>query len=511
MLLIASGQYVVSELYAEFGGIPPAFLPLGNQRLYVHQVRELQHLYPRICLTLPSDFEPDAADAYALGELEVGVCKTPSTLSLGAAMHEALQRIDASGPIDILFGDTLVYADEVAGSDWIAVGDSSEFYHWHYESNGNGNGGAAWAGMFSFSDAVALRRMLHESDDFIPAVIRYANEHRQLERRHLKRWLDFGHVHTYFHSRRAVTTQRHFNCLSVADGILTKSSDDREKMLAEARWFETAPPAIKAYLPNYIGSEPQPNASYSLEYLPLAALNELYVFGRLPVKVWKKIFAACDRYLGAARSVPVIESLAPDFGRRMYLDKTLTRLRQFAQQTGIDTAQSWRFNGREVPSLRQMAEEAAAAVAARPPVPSFIHGDFCFSNILFDFRSDRIKLIDPRGMDVDGNLTSFGDFRYDIGKLAHSVIGLYDAIVASCFRLSIDGQAVSFEVQQDRSGVIREAFLGTLFAGRTPEQWTCYPVMVLLFLSMLPLHVDHPRRQQALMANCMRVYCEWKG
>ena len=34
MLLIASGQYVVSELYAEFGGIPPAFLPLGNQRLY---------------------------------------------------------------------------------------------------------------------------------------------------------------------------------------------------------------------------------------------------------------------------------------------------------------------------------------------------------------------------------------------------------------------------------------------------------------------------------------------
>jgi hypothetical protein len=33
--------------------------------------------------------------------------------------------------------------------------------------------------------------------------------------------------------------------------------------------------------------------------------------------------------------------------------------------------------------------------------------------------------------------------------------------------------------------------------------------MVLLFLSMLPLHADDPRRQQALMANGIRLYLEW--
>jgi len=36
-------------------------------------------------------------------------------------------------------------------------------------------------------------------------------------------------------------------------------------------------------------------------------------------------------------------------------------------------------------------------------------------------------------------------------------------------------------------------------------------VMVLLFLSMLPLHADDPRRQQALMANGIRLYLEWKS
>jgi hypothetical protein len=34
--------------------------------------------------------------------------------------------------------------------------------------------------------------------------------------------------------------------------------------------------------------------------------------------------------------------------------------------------------------------------------------------------------------------------------------------------------------------------------------------MLLLFLSMLPLHADDSRRQGALLANCLRTYLEWK-
>ena len=35
----------------------------------------------------------------------------------------------------------------------------------------------------------------------------------------------------------------------------------------------------------------------------------------------------------------------------------------------------------------------------------FIHGDFCFSNIMFDFRSNRIKTYDPRGIDFSDTIT----------------------------------------------------------------------------------------------------------
>ncbi|MGB9107070.1 MAG: hypothetical protein WCC39_00145, partial [Telluria sp.] len=138
-------------------------------------------------------------------------------------------------------------------------------------------------------------------------------------------------------------------------------------------------------------------------------------------------------------------------------------------------------------------------------------GDFCFSNILFDFRAGRVKTIDPRGTDALGRPSRFGDLRYDLGKLAHSVLGLYDFIVAGFYLLQADGQNLAFRVLSERCLPVQRLFVHTQFAGRTPDQWQCHPVMVLLFLSMLPLHADDPRRQQALMANGIRLYLEWKS
>jgi hypothetical protein len=156
-----------------------------------------------------------------------------------------------------------------------------------------------------------------------------------------------------------------------------------------------------------------------------------------------------------------------------------------------------------------MAHHAADAVVGGAVDDAFIHGDLCFSNILFDFRAGRIKIIDPRGTDARGRPTPYGDPRYDIGKLAHSVLGLYDFIVAGCHTLVADGQALEFRVLAERCAPVQARFLATAFCGRMPHAWDCYPVMVLLFLSMLPLHADDRRRQQALMANGIRLYLEW--
>jgi hypothetical protein len=509
MLLITSGAYVESELFAEFGKIPPAFLPVGNKRLFSYQIAQFAHQYDCVGLTLPADFQLDEADAAWLRTREIGVWPTRPGASLAEALLQTLQDANCPGRVDILYGDTLITDPLPDGSNWVAVGQTDEYYNWYHTGPVDGQPGGTWTGMFSFADQTLLKNCLEGSTSFIDSVNAYGRAIGGLAHWPVAHWLDFGHVHTYFDSKRIITTQRHFNQLCVNEGVVTKCSGDTNKVLAEASWFEQAPASVKPFLAPYISRIETAPCGYQLEYLHLAALNELYVFGRLPERVWCKIFGACDTYLKAARAVPVPRAPDPAVLRHTYLDKTLQRLEAYAAQTACDLDQPWQLNGVDAPSLREMAHHAADAVVGGAVDDAFIHGDLCFSNILFDFRAGRIKIIDPRGTDARGRPTPYGDPRYDIGKLAHSVLGLYDFIVAGCHTLVADGQALEFRVLAERCAPVQARFLATAFCGRMPHAWDCYPVMVLLFLSMLPLHADDRRRQQALMANGIRLYLEW--
>jgi len=511
MLLITSGEYLDSELFAEFGKIPPAFLPVGNRRLYAYQIEQHARHHEQVHMTVPDGFELDEADQVWLARHGVQLYPTTPGLPLGAALHAFLLERDLAGPIDILYGDTLITDEHGGGSDWLAVGHTDAYYHWHHEAPRGSEPGGTWTGMFSFADAQRLRESVRRHSDFIAAVDDYGVAIGGLRHRVVERWYDFGHIHTYYDSKRVITTQRHFNELQVADGVVTKSSSDAAKMDAEAAWFESAPAPVKPYLAPYIGRKAGPPAGYQLEYLHLATLSELYVFGRLPERVWRKIFASCDAYLRCAGALAVAAPPAADCARQTYLGKTISRLSTYAGQSGCDLDAGWRLNGVAAPSLAAIAHEAADAVLAQPLAAAFVHGDFCFSNIMFDFRAGRLKMIDPRGADAHGRPTCYGDLRYEIGKLAHSVLGLYDFIVAGSFQHSAEGQDISFRVLAERCAPVQHAFAGASFAGRRPAQWDCYPVMVLLFLSMLPLHADSPLRQQALMANGIRLYLEWKS
>src|SRR5699024_6250012 len=88
-----------------------------------------------------------------------------------------------------------------------------------------------------------------------------------------------------------------------------------------------------------------------------------------------------------------------------------------------------KLNGYVLPSVLDIAQKCIKAVRNQPVIPGVFHGDFCFSNILYDSRGDRIKVLDPRGVS-GSNESIYGDLRYDIAKLSHSVIGMYDHIIA---------------------------------------------------------------------------------
>jgi hypothetical protein len=139
-----------------------------------------------------------------------------------------------------------------------------------------------------------------------------------------------------------------------------------------------------------------------------------------------------------------------------------------------------------------------------------MHGDFCFSNILYNSRAGRISVIDPRGYVHAGQPSLYGDIRYDLAKLAHSVSGHYDHILAGRYAVRRDGShgfAISFETSSNEAWLqseLAELEIDGLRAGSAQIR----AITIGLFLSMLPLHADRPDRQTAFIANALRLFAE---
>jgi hypothetical protein len=289
-----------------------------------------------------------------------------------------------------------------------------------------------------------------------------------------------------------------------------KSGAKPDKIAAEARWYEALPPALRLFTPAYLGAgRPQgEGAQYEVEYLHLPTLADLYVFGRLPLAAWRAILAGCDEFLSACAAHPAPPGEAAG-AEALYGEKTLRRLEEFARAEALDLDAPCRLDGRRLPPLRRIAERAAAAIGpARAEHLRLVHGDFCFSNILYDMRAGQIRVIDPRGQDAAGRATLFGDARYEHAKLFHSVIGRYDHILAGRHRLRREG-ALDFTLELPGGatlGAVEALFLDTPLAGLSMAEAEAHPIAVLLFLSMLPLHADAPARQAALLANALRLF-----
>jgi GNAT superfamily N-acetyltransferase len=529
--LILSGAYIDQELAAELGVLPPAFLPVGMGRLYDLQIESLAALDGNLFMTLPSGMALSEWDTARLAQAGVSVLPSPEGLGLGSALLNALAVIGFDDtPIRILHGDTLIQDVDLEAEDAISVAPGGDGYRWATvrETDGvvdeiappdptaSSPPPLRLSGYFAFSSTRGLAQALARArGDFLIALNLYGAEHR-LRTLPGGRWLDFGHVQTFFRSRRVVSTARAFNQLQISDTAVRKGGDQPEKLKAEAYWLSHAPPAIRPYCARLIeAGEDAKGYFYSTDYEYIPTLAELYAFGRVNRSSWSDILSSCGAFMDAAAGVaPEAEAgadpNAPCALHALAIDKTHARLEQFARQTGFDLDAPLRLNGRPCPSVRRCAEAATAIVAAATPHPAVMHGDFCFSNILYSFRTRRIRLIDPRGYTTPGRPSLYGDSLYDAAKLMHSAAGRYDLIIADRYAGS---SSLAYDLTLRFADDAEQLWLERAAAERTMGgvklgSTDVMAVTTTLFLSMLPLHADKPKRQWALLANGLRLFLD---
>lgn len=328
-------------------------------------------------------------------------------------------------------------------------------------------------------------------------------------------WLDLGHINSFFNSRTYLTTQRAFNDLKISRRVvLKKSSTKGKKIYAEGNWFNTIPSTLRLYTPQLLshkkGNDNFDGSEYSLEYLYLLPLSDLFVFGSLPLASWKKILISLREVLIGLHNYTSDECPLPSLDE-LYLHKTLERLEEYTHLSGINFFdKKYCYSEYHAPlTLFELARKSSEFInKAKKTDVSIVHGDFCFSNLLFDSRVSAIKCIDPRGIDAQGNLTIYGDRRYDLAKLYHSIVGYYDLIISGHYEIVEDNDQtdIKFYLDTNYQNDLEKEFNDIILAEFNYSEKEIIAITLHLFLSMLPLHSDRPDRQKAFIANALRLY-----
>ncbi len=141
---------------------------------------------------------------------------------------------------------------------------------------------------------------------------------------------------------------------------------------------------------------------------------------------------------------------------------------------------------------------------------SVIHGDCCFSNILYGINPltniHVIRFVDPRGS--FGNVGIYGDPLYDIAKLRHSYEGGYEFIIYDKFSLGYDDELrnkfwFSFKNEQIRTHISQLFNKNTLYNSLETKL-----IEGLIFVGMCSRHYDCTPRQIVMYCTGIKILNE---
>lgn len=515
--LIASAAYCTPEITAEFGLIPPSFLPFRQQRLFQYQAILLQAWCDRVFMSLPETFNFSSADAEILEIENVEVLRVPDGLNLVESIRHCVSKLSCTDGLYILHGDTLIFGLNSFDLDSFALAPAQGNYSWGRIGSPSGKSDLSklvLAGLFSISNVSSFQRCLEFSAqsgsgtaaEFVDVLDKYSDRHK-VSGVEVPSWLDFGHLQNLYESRRRGASTRAFNSLKFTERAVTKTGSNLRKLSAEAEWFETLPSGLRVFTPPLLSRD---RNGYSLGFEASPTVQDLFIFGEIPRPTWDDISDSCLEFLTAcSRYQPHKGDPPPLALTQLSSDKTHRRLLNSDFFSTRKLNSSWRLNGRQVPNLLRIMEETTLLISEGSQQTGILHGDLCFSNLHYDFRQKLVKVIDPRGVAQGSANSIYGDQRYDLAKLLHSIQG-YDLILSGRYRIQCKSEfEIDFSLMSHlNTDLARRAFGTISLWGHHLNDLSIKATAIQLFLSMIPLHGDRPDRQVAFLANALRLYME---
>jgi len=317
-----------------------------------------------------------------------------------------------------------------------------------------------------------------------------------------QKWYDIWNIDNYYKAKIDFLKIRSFNNVIYDDvyGTITKSSRNHQKIVDEINWYKNIPSDLQVFAPRLINYNIWEKPFYEIEYYWYQSLWDLFLFWYLNKNVW---FSIIDKLF---QPIKLFKKHTTDFSnehfQNIYYKKTIDRLYKLMENQYFDElikkdkiTINWKIYNNisfYLPKLKDFTDTLYDENDV-----SFIHWDYCLSNILFDTWNKIIKMIDPR-WDFWQKWV-YWDIKYDLAKLRHSFVWYYDFIVSDLFSINqLNVDTFEFDIYNDEI----HKDISSYFDIKLLDNWynliKIKLIESLLFLSMIPLHSDSFERQKAM-------------
>ena len=237
-----------------------------------------------------------------------------------------------------------------------------------------------------------------------------------------------------------------------------------------------------------------------MEHINFSTLTETWLYGNISYNNWKSILNELKNIISTFKKYK--KTVYQKDYEQIYIEKTQNRVQELISSNptfrNLLNYEYIKINGKSYDNWNKLSKKIFPKIKKLfcKDDNCLIHGDLCFSNILYDVANNKYRIIDPRGR--WGN-TIFGDIKYDLAKLRHSIVGGYDSINNGLF--SIEYKNNSLKISTLKS--VQHQKVSNDFDLWVSKNWNLEQIKMiegLLFISMLPLHNDDLKKQLAFYA-----------
>ena len=220
-----------------------------------------------------------------------------------------------------------------------------------------------------------------------------------------------------------------------------------------------------------------------------------------------ELFAGCTYNKLSPICTPNAEAI--DSKLSMYVDKTLYYHQELLDGMSLfkslDDRGTITVNGQKIYTLSQIWKEVESCIGSlliNEDRLTTIHGDLCFSNILYCPSYDIIRFIDPRGS--FGKRGMVGDPLYDVAKLRHSYSGLYEYIIYDKFELDYTNYDIKFSFTDSYHEEVKAIFENI----QRFNDERAKLIEGLIFIGMCSRHYDSIDRQIIMYSTGLQILNE---